>query len=75
MSHRRRRHHGLPSNPGMSPGSLVIPEGAPKPRIRVTRYDTSSIEALDGVAPAELPRLAGAPGVTWIDIEGYGDRS
>lgn len=74
MSHRRRRHHGLPSNPGMSPGSLVIPEGAPKPRVRVTRYDANAIEVRDAVPTAELPRLAAAAGVTWIDIEGYGDR-
>lgn len=72
---RRRRHHGLPTNPGMSPGSLVIPEGAPKPRVRVVRYDAGGIEARDHVSLAEVQRLAEAPEVTWIDIEGYGDRS
>jgi len=71
---RRRHHHGLPTNPGMSPGSLVIPEGALKPRVRVVRYDASGIEARDHVSLPEMQRLAEAPEVTWIDIEGYGDR-
>ncbi|MBM3989096.1 MAG: magnesium/cobalt transporter CorA [Planctomycetes bacterium] len=71
---RRRRHHGLPTNPGMSPGSLVIPEVAPRPRVRVVRYDATRIEARDHVSPAEVQRLAEAPEATWIDIEGYGDR-
>jgi magnesium transporter len=70
---RRRRQHGLPTNPGMSPGSLVIPEGAPKPRVRVMRYDAGNLEAYDHVSRAELLRLAEAPEVTWIDVEGYGD--
>ncbi len=71
---RRRRHHGLPTNPGMSPGSLVIPDRAPRPRVRVVRYDARTIEARDHVSLAELLRLAEAPEVTWIDVEGYGDR-
>lgn len=70
---RRRRHHGLPSNPGLSPGTLTIPEGAPRPRVRVLRYDAGGIEARDGVPLQELARLSEGPGILWIDIEGYGD--
>lgn len=72
---RRKHTHGLPSNPGLSPGTLTIPDGAPRPHVRVVRYDTGSIEARDNVGVQELAKLSDDGRILWIDVEGYGDRA
>lgn len=69
----KRKHPGLPSNPGRGPGTLTIPAGAPAPRVRVTRYTAQSHDAREGVTPAELAKLRSGDDVLWIDIHGYGD--
>ncbi len=53
---------------------LVVPEGAPKPVVRVIRYDADRIEekAVDDVAEL-APLASGGGGVAWIDVQGFGD--
>lgn len=71
---KKRRNHGLPSNPGSSPGTLSIPDGVLKPVVRVTRYTRERHELRENVSTAELARLrAGDDEILWIEIEGYGD--
>lgn len=66
---RRKQRHPL----GQSPGTLTIPEGAPPPRLRLWRYTAQSAQVDDGLAPKDLGRGLGEPGVRWLEVEGYGD--
>lgn len=71
---KRRRHHGLATNPGRSPGTLVIPDGAPAPRVRLVRYDAQEHEVRDGLTAREVRDLPQPDGIAWLEVEGYGDR-
>ena len=66
---RRKQRHQL----GQSPGTLTIPEGAPPPRLRLSRYTAQSVQVDDGLALKDLGRGLGEPGVRWLEVEGYGD--
>jgi magnesium transporter len=70
---RKHRRQGLPSNPGQGPGMLTIPEGALKPRVRITRYAEGQHELRENVRVDELARSSVGDDVVWIEIEGYGD--
>jgi magnesium transporter len=72
---RRRRHHGLPTNPGRSPGTLVVPAAAPAPRVRMTRYRGQQFEVRDDVPFAEIERLVPTDEIVWIEVEGYGSEA
>ncbi len=63
------RHH---EQPGASPGTLTVPEGAPFPRIHLFAYDNNNI-AEHEIAKVEdiKPFLAKWP-VTWVNVEGLG---
>jgi magnesium transporter len=69
-SRRRRRQR---AQAGQSPGTLQIPEGAPRPRLRLSRYSAASLSVDDDLAPADLARGLGEGGVRWLEVEGYGD--
>jgi magnesium transporter len=71
---RRRRQPGLPTNPGQSPGTLVVPEGAPAPRVRVTRYSPQRFDVREDVGVREIETLANGEDVLWIEVEGFGSR-
>ncbi|HVS19088.1 MAG TPA: magnesium and cobalt transport protein CorA, partial [Planctomycetota bacterium] len=68
---RRRRKQRLQL--GQSPGTLHIPEGAPRPRLRLSRYSGEAVHVDDDLAPADLGRGLGEPCVRWLEVEGYGD--
>lgn len=70
---RKHRRHGLPSNPGASPGTLAIPDDALRPTVRVTTYDAARFESRVCATPAELTKFGGSDVVTWIEVEGFGD--
>jgi magnesium transporter len=58
---------------GASPGTLIIPEGSPKPEICVIRYTQTEfreeiVHDLEGVR-----RAFARPGHVWVDIQGLGD--
>jgi magnesium transporter len=60
---------------GARPGTLVIPKEAPPPRITSIHYSesqhrTTTVESVD-----ELNEAFNADEVTWVDIQGFGDRS
>jgi magnesium transporter len=53
---------------------LVVPEGAPKPVVRVMRYDADHLEETTVEDVEQLASLAsGGGGVAWIDVQGFGD--
>jgi len=67
----RKRH----PPPGSRPGSLIIPEGAGAPRIRVMDFgpeylDERVIDAVDDLAP-----YLDSATITWIDVRGLGDEA
>ena len=70
---RKKRRHGLASNPGAAPGTLAIPADALRPTVRVTTYDAQRFESRVCASPKDLARLAPFDGVTWIEVEGFGD--
>jgi magnesium transporter len=70
---RKHRRHGLPSNPGASPGTLAIPADALRPNVRVTTYDAQRFESRVCGTAAELRHLPATNAPTWIEIEGFGD--
>lgn len=60
---------------GARPGTLVISKEAPPPIISLTHYSesthsTSTVETVD-----ELAAAFNEDEVTWVDIQGFGDRS
>lgn len=69
---RRRRKQRIQL--GQSPGTLHIPEGAPKPRLRLSRYSRDAVRIEDDLSVADLGRGLDEPCVRWIEVEGYGDR-
>lgn len=67
-----KRHPKL----GAKPGTLVIPEEAPTPRIRVISFRTDAVEDKEWDTD-DLQVLSAAfntESVTWIDVQGFGDR-
>jgi magnesium transporter len=63
------------SRVGARPGTLVIPDEAPAPRISVIHYDETTCEEGTVEDPDELERAFDPTNVTWIDVQGFGDRS
>ncbi len=60
---------------GAQPGTLVIPKEAPPPKISTIHYSESEhrVSSVDNVD--ELNEAFNESEVTWIDIQGFGDRS
>ncbi len=67
--HFRKRHPPV----GARPGTLMVPEDSPAPRIHVMRYSAGDLEEYDEQDPDALARLAVDGRVTWIDVQGLGD--
>ena len=60
---------------GAVPGTLVIPEDAPAPRIRMMNYSDAGVRESE-VEDLEQLRIAfDESTVTWIDVQGFGDRA
>jgi len=61
---------------GAKPGTLVIPKDAPAPRIRLISYRPDGVDDKEcdtsGLQP--LSEAFDADSVTWIDVQGFGDR-
>lgn len=59
---------------GAKPGTLVIDKDAAPPRIRMITYTESEVKEQD-IDDVETLAEALAPGaVTWIDVQGFGDK-
>jgi magnesium transporter len=65
----RKRHPAA----GSQPGSLVSPEGAAPPRIRLVDYGPDHCEEIEIQEVEELERHRDSETVSWIDIQGLGD--
>jgi hypothetical protein len=57
---------------GSRPGTLMIPEGWPKPELCVMRYTPEHVHETTLKGLAELDAAA-KEGVTWLDVRGLGD--
>jgi magnesium transporter len=65
----RKRHPAA----GSQPGSLVQPEAAVPPRIRLMDYGPDHCEELEIQDFGELEQYRDSETVSWIDIQGLGD--
>jgi len=58
---------------GARPGTLVVHDKSPRPRIRVMRYSADQVETLEDVSVESLRELVDSKARMWIDVEGLGD--
>ncbi len=58
---------------GASPGTLIIPEGSPKPEIQVIRYTPTECREEVAHDLEDVRRVLAKPGNVWVDIQGLGD--
>jgi magnesium transporter len=83
MTHGHKKRHRLNprrlfqrrrSEPGAPPGTLNIPPEAPKPRLTVFAYDGERCIEEHPAQVAELRQFLDKYPVTWINVDGIGDR-
>jgi magnesium transporter len=74
---RRERLHVARNKPpaGSSPGTLAVPEGGVRPRVRAVRYSAAGCEEREIHEPAELAAFCKPDGILWIDVQGLGERA
>ncbi len=60
---------------GARPGTLVLPDDALSPKLRVIRYDSESLDEHDLSDVEELPALLAPGKVLWLDVQGLGDEA
>jgi magnesium transporter len=58
-----------------APGTLIIPEGSPPPRIRLVEIGSDSIEEIEDIPVEALRPYSHTSGTTWIDVQGLGDEA
>jgi len=74
---RRRDHMRAGRNrppAGSTPGTLVLSEGAPAPRIRAARFTPDKLEVREVRDRRELAEFCRTDGLVWVDVQGLGDR-
>jgi magnesium transporter len=59
--------------PGSKPGDFVLPEVCHPTRLRAVVYDAERFEQREIGSQADLVKVAGEPGIAWIDVQGLGD--
>jgi magnesium transporter len=74
---RRARLRAARNKPpaGSSPGTLVLPEESPAPRIHALRYTEGGVEEREIRDARELAAFCQPEGFLWIDVQGLGDRA
>lgn len=65
---RKKKRRTRPERVGAPPGTLSVPEDAVASKVRVTRYDATSITEREGVDNIDQ----GPKGVVWVDVVGLG---
>lgn len=60
---------------GARPGTLMLPEGAPAPRLQVIRYAHDSFEERALADVREIDTLLEEGKVLWLDVQGIGDEA
>lgn len=60
---------------GARPGTLVIPDQAPSPQIRIISYGQDNVvdQECDANDPDAFAKAFEDQSVTWIDVQGFGD--
>ena len=59
---------------GARPGTLVIAEDAPPPKIRVMHFTPDELTEEEDVTDPDTLRAAhSSDTVTWVDVQGFGD--
>ena len=58
---------------GARPGTLVIKEDSPVPRVRVMHIQPDSVQEEDMTDPESLRAAYSPDTVSWIDVQGFGD--
>ena len=66
------KHH---PKAGARPGTLVIPDQAPTPRIHLIRYSPTDLNEADIGSVKQLEDDCSKDSVTWIDVQGFGDKT
>ena len=62
----------LGQDPGLPPGTLLLPTDAPSPEVHVFGYGPDDCVELDVTEPADLSSLLGRWPVLWINFNGLG---
>lgn len=65
----KKRHTEI----GARPGTLVIDEDAPPPKIRMISYDPEEVREHEINSTEELSAAFDRENVTWVDVQGFGD--
>jgi magnesium transporter len=60
---------------GSRPGTLAVPADAPKPALRVVRYDGDELEEHTPSGLEEIRALKTPGRKIWVDVQGLGDES
>ncbi|MBN2291473.1 MAG: magnesium/cobalt transporter CorA [Pirellulales bacterium] len=60
---------------GARPGTLVIEDGAPPPKIRIMSFNRQQVEEQDVSDLETLREAHSEQTVTWIDVQGFGDEA
>ena len=58
---------------GARPGTLVINDDSPPPKIRVMQFTPTDAREEDVTDPEALRSAHDPDGVTWVDVQGFGD--
>jgi len=65
----KKRHPEI----GARPGTLMIAEDAPAPKIHMISYDQDKVHERDISDAQELATALDPGNVTWVDVQGFGD--
>ena len=58
---------------GARPGTLVIAEDAPPPKVRVIHYTRDDVREEEVTDIEQLREALSEDSVTWVDVQGFGD--
>lgn len=67
----QKRHPSV----GARPGTLVVSDRSPPPRINVIAYTEQTLNEHADVSVADLSSLLGDGHIAWVDVQGLGDES
>ena len=65
----KKRHPAV----GARPGTLVIAEDAPSPKIRVIHYTRDAVREQEVTDIEQLREALSEDSITWVDVQGFGD--
>jgi magnesium transporter len=60
--------------PGAAPGTVAVDPDAPRPLVRLVAYDAQKLVEREDPNLKQIPALQASHAVTWLDLDGLGDR-